>query len=230
MTFRPLPWLTFFTGIALIVLVSLGMWQLKRAEWKAGILVNIEQAQNEPPTEIQDLLAAHTTGQDIQFRKTAISGPVAGSGLKLLHVHKGRVGARYLYPVTNDQVTVLVDFGFVPDDGFAPDLNHAPDRVKIAGQMRAFDTGARGRPDNQPEDNQWYWRDYQAITQMYDLPIVPMMIEATVAHTPDFTPVPKGADTIPNRHMEYAWTWFLLGMVMIGVYLGLHVRAGRIKV
>jgi surfeit locus 1 family protein len=56
-------------------------------------------------------------------------------------------------------------------------------------------------------------------------------LEADAAPNPGGLPI--GGQTqldIPNDHLQYAITWFLLAMALIGVYLSYHWENGRLAV
>ena len=40
--FRPMPWLTAIVAIMLAILISLGVWQYKRLQWKTTLLAEVE--------------------------------------------------------------------------------------------------------------------------------------------------------------------------------------------
>ena len=56
-------------------------------------------------------------------------------------------------------------------------------------------------------------------------------LEADAAPNPGGVPV--GGQTrldIPNDHLQYAITWFLIAMALAGVYLAYHWENGRLTV
>ncbi len=230
MTFRPLPGLTIACGIALVILLGLGGWQVQRAQWKGDLLANIRAAQAETPVPFATLLPI-TTPEDVRFQPVLMRGQVAAAPLRLFSVVDGTVGHRLLVPVITEaqSASVLVDLGFVPQGTDLEALGIKPQQsLGVVGQIRTFDEGAQGRPDNAPEDNQWYWRDRTAMAQDLGMPLATVIVEATQPVIPGVAPAPLTIDSIPNRHVEYAFTWFALAVVMMGVYLGLHVRHGRL--
>ena len=48
MMFKPFLGLTLITAPVLAVLIWLGVWQIQRAEWKAGLIADYERAISEP--------------------------------------------------------------------------------------------------------------------------------------------------------------------------------------
>jgi surfeit locus 1 family protein len=52
------------------------------------------------------------------------------------------------------------------------------------------------------------------------------MVEQPAPAPPGPTPAPVPAD-IPNRHLEYALTWFGLAAALVGVYVAMLLRRRR---
>ena len=78
--FRPMPWLTAIVAIMLAILISLGVWQYKRLQWKTTLLAEVEASVTAPPlTSLDDLERAIAAGEPVDFRRIAfMSSPSAG--------------------------------------------------------------------------------------------------------------------------------------------------------
>ena len=81
----------------------------------------------------------------------------------------------------------------------------------------------RPTPDNEPEANRWFWRDADALARsMFPgeaVRVAPFVLEAEKGETPGGWP--EGGQTrldLPNNHLQYAITWFLLAAALLGVY------------
>ena len=55
---KNLLWLTVLTLAGLAVLVGLGIWQLKRLEWKQGLIAKIETRAKSDPIALKQAIAA----------------------------------------------------------------------------------------------------------------------------------------------------------------------------
>jgi len=53
-TFRPLPVLTFFCVLLFAVLISLGVWQVQRLQWKLGLIDLINRNMHARPLNLDD--------------------------------------------------------------------------------------------------------------------------------------------------------------------------------
>jgi surfeit locus 1 family protein len=97
--------------------------------------------------------------------------------------------------------------------------DHAP--LTMTGVLRAPDRATFVTPANQPQDNHWYSRDVPAMAKALGAPdSAPVMLMAETSTNPQWKaliPAPIPAD-IPNRHLEYALTWFGLAGSLLAVY------------
>ena len=75
-------------------------------------------------------------------------------------------------------------------------------------------------PDNESAANRWFWRDLAGHGAL-DLPrgrieVAPFFLEAEKSDVPGGWP--EGGQTrleIPNNHLQYAITWFLLAACLL---------------
>ena len=95
---------------------------------------------------------------------------------------------------------------------------------------------------NDPTHNIWYWPDLAAMTASAfpDAPqgragrpagsqALPLIIEADAKPAPPGG-LPRGGVTrldLPNRHLEYALTWYGLAATLVGVYLAFVISRLR---
>jgi surfeit locus 1 family protein len=93
--------------------------------------------------------------------------------------------------------------------------------LTMIGVLRVPDRATFVTPANQPQDNHWYSRDVPAMAKALGAPDpAPVMLMAETSTNPQWKaliPAPIPAD-IPNRHLEYALTWFGLAGSLLAVY------------
>jgi surfeit locus 1 family protein len=117
--------------------------------------------------------------------------------------------------------TILVDRGFVPDTAAARPTVDPGDQTPVAvtGVLRKPDGGGLFSLRNRP--GHWFTRDVPAMAKALNAPApAPIFLMAETSSNPGFTdldpsPLPPN---IPNRHFEYALTWFGLAAGLLGVY------------
>lgn len=221
---------------ALAVLLGLGFWQLHRHEWKRDLIAQIEARTKAEPITLEEAEALAGEGSDPSYYRVTANGRFHHAKEHYLYaVSDGRVGWHVITPLqTANGEMVLVDRGFVPDALKEPSSRAAGqiDSVtSVTGIVRAPDRQGLFTPDNEPKANRWFWRDLRAMSRS-------MFPEATIEVAPFFveadnTPVPggwpEGGQTrldIPNNHLQYAITWFLLAAGLIAVYV-LYLRSQR---
>lgn len=224
--------LTVVTAIALAILVALGMWQLQRLAWKRDLLAHVAALQSAPARPIDQVL---TTDAGLDFaRVTAVCpGLATAPYVKLYGLVEGQIGVRLISACvlpTGPYGSVLVDRGFI-----AETVTERP--AQSAGTVQTVVTGVLRQPDKAnfvtpvPQNDQWYSRDVPAMAKALkaDRP-APVMLFAETSTNPEIKgllPIAVPAE-IPNRHMEYALTWFGLAAALFGVYVAVLVRGRRV--
>ena len=221
---------------ALAVLIGLGVWQLNRLEWKRGLVAQIEARTKSEPITLEEVEQLARQGNDPSYYRVKVGGRFHHAKERYLYaVSGGTVGWHVIAPLeTADGEMVLVDRGFVPDalkDPSSRAAGQIDSVTSVTGIVRA--TGMQGLfvPDNEPDANRWFWRDLRAMSRSMfpegTIEVAPFFVEA------DSTPVPggwpEGGQTrldIPNNHLQYAITWFLLAGGLVVVY-ALYLRSQR---
>jgi surfeit locus 1 family protein len=218
----------------LVILLALGGWQVKRLHWKTGLLAQIEAGQTMPATPLDQLLSDEKTGKLIDWRTVSLRGHIADEPVRFLYtLRNGKPVLRTLAPFITDRGRVItVDFGYVDalqNPGYR--LPQTGRDVALEGILKPIRKPGRFAPDNQVGGT-WYWADTATILEpFFASPTVEAyMVDLNAPRLyPDWPePAPAHA-TIPNNHLDYALTWFGLALAAIGVYLGWHVRTGRLR-
>ena len=104
--------------------------------------------------------------------------------------------------------------------------------VTFTGLLRHADEQTMFVPDNDPGRNIWYWRDIDAMaaTLGADAPRVHKYVVDAEAEPAPPGGWPKGGVTrleLPNRHLEYALTWYGLAGTLVAVFIAFVVTRWR---
>ncbi len=207
------------------VLISLGMWQVQRLDWKRDILDRIEERISAAPVELPDA----PTEEDFEYRTVWVTGQLDGPELHVL-VSGTAAGTGYRVIrafVTEDGRRIMIDEGLLPlesKDQPAPDAS-AP--IEIVGHMLWPDDASESSPAPDLGRNIWFARDLPAMAAALSTePVLIVLAEVSQAD-PRLTPLPVDTSGIKNDHREYAITWFGLAIVWAAMSLYLIFRTIR---
>ncbi|MEI9965829.1 MAG: SURF1 family cytochrome oxidase biogenesis protein [Caulobacteraceae bacterium] len=231
---RPAVLASLIVLVAFVVLVGLGVWQVKRLHWKTALLHKIAALQAAPAEPIVAVLNRVQDGVAIDFVRVQADCPDIETtpALHLYSVYQGLAGYRLITACRlpyGPFPTVLVDRGFALLDSnnkIAVGPGHKLDGP-ITGILRMPDARNIATLPNQPDKNLWYWRDVEGMARALGAPgpVAPayLMLESPAPTGPGPTPAPLPVN-IPNNHLGYAITWFGLAVALAGVYLAMLFR------
>ena len=197
-----------------VLLMGLGIWQLQRAEWKAGLLEELDARLAEPAIPLPD---APDPVRD-RFRAVELSGEVAGPAIPVFGTWRGAgAGYKLVAPFETGGRRVLVDLGVAPSaDAALPDGPFA-----VLGNLSwPEETEAR------PESEVWTALDLSAMAARAGAE--PVLVVARRAAEGGPRPVPLDTAGIPDNHLGYAVQWFGLAAVWgaMAAYLAWRLRRG----
>lgn len=235
---RPGAGLLVAIGIALLLLLSLGTWQLYRLQWKEHLLAEIEARRHAPPAALAEVEHKAKGGEDIDYVPVTVTGVFE-------HAHEqyffatddGEVGYHVYTPlILADGRAVFVNRGFVLEalkDPAKRQDDQIPGTVTITGLARAKLESKPSWivPDNEPAKQLYFWKDLDAMAANAAVPkdkLVPIFVDADA--TPNPGGWPKGGVTqldLPNNHLSYAFTWYGLAAVLLVVSVLAFRRRAR---
>lgn len=174
-------WPTLLSLVGLVILVSLGNWQMRRLAWKEALIARIEARSTEQPESLAQLVARTDSGdagnvEALEFHRVRVSGRFrhdqefhvwspgahgpAWSVVTPLTLSKP-IGGRLRYPLT----TVLVIRGTVLDANKSArtrEIGNPQDEVTFTGRVRVGRTGVFSSAENVAK-NEWYEFDIDAM-------------------------------------------------------------------
>jgi surfeit locus 1 family protein len=232
-------WPSVVSLVIFAVALGLGIWQMERREWKRGILDRMAVNQATAPISLDELLKGDPLRHE--YGRIKVAGTFAHDKEFYLAARslKNKVGLQVVTPlVTDDGRIVLFDRGWIPQETKDP-ARRAPGqvqgRVELTGIVRRNQERRQFAPENVPDRNVWFHVDVPLMRSMAggkpDPKLDAFFLEADAAANPGGVPV--GGQTrldIPNDHLQYAITWFLIALAMAGVYLAYHWENGRLTI
>lgn len=202
-------------GVA--TLISLGIWQIQRLDWKEGVIAEIDAriAEATAPLPPSDSV----TEQADEYRRFSVAGRPTGQEL---HVLTSGTAAGTGYRViaafeTMEGRTIMIDRGLLPVA--AKDAPPQTDQTQITGTLLWPDDKTRATSAPDVVENIWFAREVPAMARALGSDEI-MLVEAE-ASAPDLrlTQLPVNSASIRNNHLEYVITWFLLALVWAGMTL-----------
>lgn len=209
-----------FGAVGIAILVSLGVWQMQRLAWKEAVLAEIEARIAAAPVD----LPQSPDPEADRYLPVTLQGRIGGDVVRVLVSQRG-VGAGYrLISVMETEAgrRVLLDRGVLPVADTLPEP--PPGLIAVTGNLHWPVERDGFTPENDLAENIWFARDVAALAEHLGAEPVLVIARDMTPPEPAITPLPVTAEGIPNDHLNYAVTWFLLALVWLGMTLFLLWR------
>ena len=233
MYFRPLPRFTAFFIPMFVILLGLGVWQLERLQWKLGLIAEMNAHLGAAPIAIDEILKL--APEEAQYRRVALDGHFENDHETYVYTatDNGLAAYHVVTPFALDDGRVLfVDRGIVPPELRDPQKRRAgllTGEQHVVGVWRTPDRPGAFTPAADFKNRVWYSHDVWAMAKALQLkPAAAVIVEADA--TPNPGGWPRGGQTVvslPNDHLQYALTWFLLAGALLVIYFAYHRAQGR---
>lgn len=228
--------MTAATLAALAAMIGLGVWQLQRLQWKEHLIAQIAQRVHAPPVPVAPLL---TGADDAEYTHVAASGRFHHEQERYLYATgEGDWGWDVFTPLElADGRLLLINRGYVPRqrlDRASRAAGLPPGEVTIAGLLRKAPAARPWwTPPGDTTKGLWYWPEIAAMAASVP-DDTPKVTEFYVDSDPIAAAAPPAGGatnlTLPNRHLEYALTWFSLAATLAVIYaiaVARRLRAAR---
>lgn len=211
-------------GVA--ILLSLGVWQVKRLHWKEALLASINARIGAMPAELASVGAPDEASQ--RYLPVSVKG--ATTGQEILVITGSRdAGAGYEVIdafVTDTGRRVMLDRGFIPEaDRTKP---RPPADLTVTGNLDWPREADSYTPPPDPATGVWFARDVSAMADFLKTDPLLVVVRTSEGGDPAIVPVPVDTSAIPNDHLQYAITWFLLA-IAVSIAFAVWVRGQRRK-
>lgn len=233
--FKP-KWIAFhlLVVVAIVTMVDLGFWQLRRLEQKREFNATVEERYDAPPLPFDDLLTPGTDPGDVEWRPVTVSGTYLPDGTITLvnRSQGGRSGQDLVVPLRLDDGRVLlVNRGFIPQtDGVGPPV--PAERVNLVARLRTTQERRTGQLSDPPDGPLLVAQrvDVQRLADQVGGNVVPMYVDLVRSDPPevDRMPEPVIAPVLGEaNHLSYAVQWYIFSTaVAVGWVLAVRRSIG----
>ena len=201
----------FFLFFILIVL-SLGTWQVFRLYSKNNLISNLEKNLKKNSTNFNlDISEEYTKvflkKKNLKFR------------IFLYHPYKGEIGFKVIVPYeVNSTMVVLVDKGWVKKDKINLIKNTVFNDEIIEGYTKKIKEKNFFTPSNNIKEDFSYSVDMDNLKKSLSKNIYPFLIIQTTQSNKDI--IPNSYEVrLSNNHLQYAITWYGLALVTVIFFL-----------
>ena len=204
------------------ILISLGVWQVQRLDWKLGVIADIDARIAAAPIPLPDVLDPENDA----YLPVEVRGVVEPEYLRVL-VSQKEIGAGYRIISVMDMGgrRVLLDRGFMLVDQDDVPVHEGSETVRGNLQWPQETDGFTPEPDI--AKNIWFARDVAAMAAALDTEETFVVAKQTSFDDGPISPLPVDTTAIPNDHLSYAITWFSLAAIWLAMTLAFTLRARR---
>ena len=201
-----------FVYFIILVLISLGSWQLYRLNWKLNLISEINSSLKNDPVELsksnkKNYLRIRTSGT-IDFDKQIYLYNLNDSG---------KPGFEVINPILIGNENYLINRGWIPFDKKDKAEINILDTNAINGTLKTQSKANSFKPDNDINENYWFTLNREDIFSYTGKNFSKYIIYLNGDYK---APKPKVITAnISNNHKKYAITWFSMAISILLIYL-----------
>jgi len=214
--------LALVVGAMLPVLLTLGFWQLERADNKRNVLARQQAQQALPPLALNSV-----RGELPEFRAVTVRGRYDTVRYWLLEnrIHQGQYGFEVISPfVLTSGETVLVHRGWIAGDSgrrSLPEIATPGEELSLSGVIDSggasgFSLGEEAATDGWPKRLQWLTTERAERELGVTLPDLLLRLERDEAGM--FEPTYSAVNMPPQKHTGYAVQWFGMAAIIVTLF------------
>ena len=211
-----------FSFIIIILLFSLGTWQLYRLQWKENIIRKIELSSKLPPTSLD-------INNMEEFKKIKIKGNLLLKNYFLYQLNeKGNYGFNLISVLQTDNSNFfLVKRGWLPKIEKKYEENYPLEivsNVEIEGVLHLVKPKRNFVPENNDKEKFFYYLDINQLSKSLNVKLAPYLIEQSSSDKYFINLKNTSRINITNNHLQYAITWYVLGFCILIAFWFLKKR------
>lgn len=227
------------------VLVSLGVWQLRRKEEKQALISALTERLAAAPVALPAVASwptlhpAHDEFRRVRFSATLEAKPdamVYSSGSSVRDDINGPGTWAFLPARLADGRSIVINAGFVQntmqdraqqDRALKPLVTGAP--VELTGYLRFPEAAGTLTPHEDSGKRLWFTRDVPSMARALGWgEVAPFYIDLESPQPVSGTPKPGALHVrLKDDHLQYAITWFGLALVVAGAFAAWVIQRRR---
>ena len=234
--FRPIFWPTLFTIISLLILISLGTWQVYRLIWKNSLISNYLYRFN---NEIIKYDKSFSFNDEFEYRRINIKGRFINEKEILIigKTFEGNVGFHLITPfITKEEKLLLINRGWISEKlklRSSRSFSLIEEDIVIDGIIRRPQKKGYFVPENDPIGNFWFTIKPIQIEKALKLKNFDLekKFYVDVIRKKGKLVLPIGVSGNPNfrnQHLTYAITWYSLAITLFIIYFLFHLKEKRL--
>lgn len=218
---------------ALVVLITLGSWQIQRLQWKEDIITRLEAEYQKDPLAHVYTLENLNSEHDLPLLYGSAEGKFIYDKEIFLgpKPHDGSIGFLVITPMNlNTGGYILVNRGWIDQENINDiSQTHTQGKITVSGVFRKPDWN-NFTPENSPENNIWIKPDIDEISNVKGIsPVAPLMLYTEKTSAQSGGLIMQQEKWYPrNKHKQYAIFWFAMALALISVF-GLYLYQGKRK-
>lgn len=215
----------------LYVMMSLGFWQLDRAEFKDTLQQNITERKNLSTVNINELPQSI---DQRRYRPVTFIGEYDGEHNLLLDnkIFNGRVGYHVFTPVRiSPAKMILVNRGFISQGKTRqnlPEIKTPAGKIEISGLLDLTPSHALILADNTQETEQWpvvlQYIDLSEINQLLGVELYDMVLWLNQNESGVFEYDLPVLNLNSAKNNGYAFQWFALSAALLIIYIAVNSK------
>lgn len=221
---------------AFLLLCGLGTWQLERKQEKEALIAAIDERSHPPARTLPSPAVWNSVKPaDLLFTRVAVEGRFEPAPTLRLYALRDDVPGQASpepgwYLLTPFELKtggrVLVNRGFI--SAVAPIPAPPAGEIRLEALIRPDEAPGWIAAADDPKGNSWFTRNAVNMAKAANLGVVaPFTLDQVSANPPNGPKIFGKPPALPNRHLEYAFTWFGLAATLVGVWA--VFIAGRLK-
>ena len=201
-----------FVYFIILVLITLGSWQLYRLDWKLNLISEINNSLKNDPVDLSKSNKKNylriTTSGTVDFDKQIYLYNLNDSG---------KPGFEVINPILIGNENYLINRGWIPFDKKDKAEINVLDTNSIIGTLKTQSKANSFKPNNDINENYWFTLNRDDIFSYTGKKFSKYIIYINGDYK---MPEPKVITAnISNNHKKYAITWFSMAISILLIYL-----------